>query len=91
LALDGQVSHCGELLMLEFARNNDVVLVCIHPHTGRYLQFPKRTLRIPWRGTVMFIRAEYCSVCGKWLHAQFHPKPANFPSLRKISKNLRKS
>jgi len=36
--LDGQAYPCNELQMLKFAKNNNIVLLCLHPQTTNNLQ-----------------------------------------------------
>jgi hypothetical protein len=36
LILDGQASVCGEIQMLEFAINSDILLCCLNPNSTKY-------------------------------------------------------
>jgi hypothetical protein len=47
LVLDGHASHCNEFEMLDCARSNDIVLLCLPPHTTKYLQPLERTFFKP--------------------------------------------
>lgn len=43
LILDGHASHCSNVEMLEFAVNNDIIMLCLPSHTTHYLQPLDRT------------------------------------------------
>lgn len=38
LILDGHASHCNSIEMLEYAEQNDIILLCLPSHTTHYLQ-----------------------------------------------------
>jgi recombinational DNA repair protein RecR len=34
--LDRQASHCEECQLMEFAKHNNTVILCLHPHISKY-------------------------------------------------------
>lgn len=38
LILDGHSSHCSNIEMLEYAAHNEIILLCLPPHTTQFLQ-----------------------------------------------------
>jgi hypothetical protein len=61
LILDGHASHCNRFEMLDFARINDIVLLCL-PHTAKYLQPLYRTFFKP-------LKEYYNRECNSWFVA----------------------
>ena len=62
LLLDGHASHCNEFEMLEFAVENDILLLCLPPHTTKYLQPLDRTFFKP-------LKEFYNRECNSWFMA----------------------
>lgn len=64
LILDGHASHCSSVELLETAEANNVVLLCLPPHTTHYLQPLDRAF-------FKSLKTFYYQSCREWM--QSHP------------------
>lgn len=62
LILDGHASHCSSVELLELARDNDVVLLCLPSHTTHYLQPLDRAV-------FKSLKTFFYGACQQWLRA----------------------
>jgi hypothetical protein len=70
LMLDGQACHCNKLQMLKFAKNNNIVLFCLHPQSTTTIYNPPLwdDIFTPWKSTAILPIVQHCSFCETWLH-----------------------
>jgi len=70
LKFDGQACHCNELQILKFAKNNNIVLFCLHPQNYQQSTTlpPWDDIFTPWKSTAILPIVQYCSFCEMWLH-----------------------
>lgn len=64
LILDGHASHCSSVELLETADANNVILLCLPPHTTHYLQPLDRAF-------FKSLKTFYYQACREWMHS--HP------------------
>lgn len=62
LILDGHASHCSSVELLELARDNDVVLLCLPSHTTHYLQPLDRAV-------FKSLKTFFYGACQQWVRA----------------------
>ncbi|XP_055836643.1 uncharacterized protein LOC129905229 [Episyrphus balteatus] len=77
LILDGHSSHCSNSEMLEYAAVNDIVLLCLPPHSTQFLQPLDRTF-------FRSLKAHYNTACNTFLKKQSFSKN-NQASVRKTA------
>jgi len=63
LILDGHGSHCNSVETLECAEANDVILLCLPPHTTHYLQPLDRSV-------FKSLKAAYYHACQTWVKSK---------------------
>ena len=63
LILDGHGSHCNSVETLEYAEANDVILLCLPPHTTHYLQPLDRSV-------FKALKAAYYQACQTWVKSK---------------------
>lgn len=60
LILDGHSSHCNSVQLLEFAKANDIILICLPSHTTHFLQPLDRAV-------FKSVKSYFYSAAQKWL------------------------
>jgi hypothetical protein len=85
LILNGQALHCGELQMIEFARNSCVLLSCLRSHSTKYFLTFETTFAVPRKSTGGLLRAE--NGCMK---SQFDLECAFYGDVTSVWKMLKK-
>ncbi|XP_063221784.1 uncharacterized protein LOC134530668 [Bacillus rossius redtenbacheri] len=60
LIMDGHSSHCNSVEVLEFADENDIILLCLPSHTTHYLQPLDRAV-------FKSLKHHFYTACSKWL------------------------
>lgn len=60
LIMDGHASHCNSVEVLEFADENDIILLCLPSHTTHYLQPLDRAV-------FKSVKHYFYTACAKWL------------------------